>query len=502
MTAPTFGFVLNTLDDDPLPPILSDFSIGFIVSWSNDANPTVFPLDKPVVANSGDAATLAALGTGMLYKATLRVNAQLAQHQRSARIVYVRVLAVYKQDGTLDVAATMANALGSPSAKTGIYALLLAPALTKATPRLGIVPGLTGFTSFALTAPVVTAQGSGYTHPVLAFNPAGAAGTVQIDGSGKVTGVTLTSPGQYAPGTNVVATIADSQGGTGTGATVSFSTELLANPICAALPPINTALKAHALVGGPGGTKDDALAWRQTLNSTTLIPSDAWEIVETLDGLSDEYIDGVCKELGLAIACDFEHGGYPFHSWANRPIQGALGVKRVDGFALDDGANDGQELLAAGIGITAAGDAQDASIDDSGLISISINNASSNPLYNLYNKTRGKDFIDLALVRSIRRRLGVKNMTRKGVDAVINDMTIVNVAIQSLDDPGIVGFKVRFVPSDNTVERLRLGQFTVEDDTEIPAPITQITINRGLDRDAEVTLLQQLAADGTSSTAS
>ena len=502
MTAPTFGFILNTIDDDPLPPILSDFSIGWMVSWSNDANPTVFPLNKPVAANSGDSATLAALGTGMMYKATLRVNAQLAKYQRSARIVYVRVLAVYKQDGTLDLVATMANALGSPSAKTGIYALLTAPQITKTTPRLGIVPGLTGITSFAITAPVVETQGSGYTHPVLTFTPAGATGTVQIDGSGKVTGVTLTSPGQYAPGTNVTAAIADSQGGTGTGATVSFDTELLANPICAALPQINTALLAHALVGGPGGTIQDALAWRQTLNSTTLIPSDAWEIVETLDGLGTEYIDGVCKELGLAIACDFEHGGYPFHAWANRPIQGALGVKRVDGFSLTDGATDGQELLAAGIGITAAGDASDAAIDDSGLISISINNASSNTLYNLYNKTRGKDFIDLALIKTIRKRLGVKNVTRKGVDAVLNDMTIVNVAIQSLDDPGIIGFKVKFVPADNTVERLRQGKFTVEDDTEIPAPITQITINRGLDRDAETVLLQQLAADGTSSNAS
>lgn len=502
MTAPTFGILFNTLSDDPLPPILSDFSIGYIVSWSNDANPTVFPLDKAVACNSGDASTLAALGTGMLYKAVLRVNAQLAPFQRSARLIIVRILAVYKPDGSLDLAATMANALGSPAAATGIYALLTAPTVAKAIPRLGIVPGLTGFTSFALMAPVVTAQGSGYTHPVLTFNPPGAAGTVQIDGSGKVTGVSLTSPGQYDPGVVVTGTIADSQGGTGTGATVTFSLERLANPICAALPPINTALKAHALVGGPGGTKQDALDWRQTLNSGTLIPSDAVEIIETLDGTSTEYIDGVCKELGLAIASDFEHNGYPFHSWANRPIQGALGVKRVDGFSIYDGANDGQELLAAGIGITTAGDAQDGAIDDSGLISISLNNASSNPLYNLYNKTRGKDFIDVALGKSIRKRLGTKNMTRKGVDAVINDMTIVNVAIQSLDDPGIVGFKVKFVPADNTVERLRLGQFTVENDTEIPAPITQVTVNRGLDRDAELTLLQQLAADGTSSTAS
>ena len=492
MTIPSFGLVLNQIVTDPLPPVVFDFSTGFIVSWSNDANPTVFPLDKPVPVNSADPSTLTALGTGMLYKAVLRINAQLALFQRSAQLVIVRILAVYKPDGSLDVAATMANALGSPSARTGIWALKKAPQLARLTPRLGIVPGLTGFTSFAVTAPVVETQGASYTHPVLTFDPPGAAGTVQIDGAGKVTGVSLTSPGQYDPGVVVTGTIADSQSGTGTGATVSFSLERLANPICAALPQIATGLLAHVLVGGPGGTKQDALDWHGTLNAQRLIPSDGWEIVETLDGTSDEYIDGVCKELGLAIACDFEHGGYPFHSWANRPIQGALGVKRVDDFSITDGATDGQELLEAGIGITTVGDESDGALDDSGLISISYNNASTNPLFNLYNKTRGRDYIDLSLCKSIRRRLGKENITLADVDAVLNDMAVINIDLMSKGK--LIGFRVGFNSADNTVEGLRAGRFTVFDNTEEAAPILQVTVNRGLDRDALVSELEQLGS--------
>ena len=194
----------------------------------------------------------------------------------------------------------------------------------------------------------------------------------------------------------------------------------------------------------------------------------------------------------MAIACDFEPQGYPFHSWANRAVQGALGVKRIDDFSLTDGATDGQELLSAGIGITVVGDEEDDALDDSGLISISYRNASNNPLFNLYNKTRGRDYIDLALKKSIRRRLGKENITLADVDAVLNDAAVINVDLMS--KAKIIGFRIAFNAADNTVEGLRAGRFTVVDNTEEAAPILQITVKRGLDRDALVSELQQLGS--------
>ncbi len=117
---------------------------------------------------------------------------------------------------------------------------------------------------------------------------------------------------------------------------------------------------------------------------------------------------------------------------------------------------------------------------------ISVSNASSDPSYTFYNKTRGSDFINLALVKTIRKRLGKTNVTRKGIDAVLNDMTAINVQIQSLPDPGILGFQVGFTAANNTVAGLRQGQFRVFDNAEIPAPVCQITIDRGLDEAALV----------------
>ncbi len=654
MTSPFFGFVFNEVDTDPTPPVLADFSIIGLVLASDDANPTVFPLNTCVSFNSGDTTALAALGTGPLYQAVLRINAQLADLEVSAQVIAVRVATARNNDGTENVPGTIANIVGSPSVGTGLYALLKAPQVCNLTPRLIGAPGYTGVLSYGVVAPVITAPGANYTNPVVTFSPAGATATAtagnagvqatanatvgnpgvqatataalgsggtagqvasiavgnggttyraapavtltggggtgatahavltngvvtsvvvdapgtgytsaptvtlaapptgQVTGlvignggqdyvsaptvtftggggtgaaahavlgtggavaqivvdnpgsgytaapsvtlgappPGEITGIALTNPGSYPAGTAVTMTIADSNGGPGTGATATVGLQLLANPICVALPAICSSLLAHALVGGPGGSKQDALAWRGTLNSPRLIPQDDWEIVAAGSGTA--YIDGAARSLGLAVRTDFKQGGYPFNAWANIPVQGALGLKRVDPFSLVDGATDAQELLAAGIGVTVRGDLSDTSLDDSGFIAVSVNNASSDPLGNLYNKTRGRDFINLALLKSIRNRLGKENITPSDVDAVLNDMAAINIDLMSKNK--IIGFKVGFKAADNTVENLRAGRFTVYDNTEEPAPIIRITVNRGLDRDALANELEALAS--------
>ncbi len=185
MTSPFFGFLFNQ-QDDTLPPILSDFSVGAIVTWSDDANPSVFPLNTPAAVNSGDTAVLAGAGTGELYKSLLRINAQLATFQRSARLCVVRVAAAYASDGvTINKVATMANVLGSASAKTGLYALLTAPQVCNLVPRLIITPGgITGIMSYGVVSPVVTNEGSGYTNPVVSFTPPGAAAAATVGNAG------------------------------------------------------------------------------------------------------------------------------------------------------------------------------------------------------------------------------------------------------------------------------------------------------------------------------
>lgn len=579
MTEPTVGFIFNDIDDDVLPPVLSDFSVLGLVLPSDDAIASVFPLNEVVDVNTGDKATLAAAGTGPLYQVFKRINAQLGDLQRSARAQVVRVPMAYQQDGvTEDVPGTTAHIIGDPGQGTGIYALMLAPSKNGATPRIVGAPGYTGWTTFGVTAPVVTLQGHDYSKPVVTFNPPGATATatasaigtkatahatlgtganagqaagVVVDnggslytapppvtftgggiggsgvvaptahavltagvvsaivldtpgsgltgaptvavaaptGGGKITAINLTNPGDYPAGVSVAVTIADSQGGVGAGAAATVSLELLANPLCAALPPVCNALLAHAVVGGPGTTKADAVAWRGTLNSRRLIPVDNWEIVAA--GTGDAYIDGAASTIGCGVRTDYQHAGIPGWSWGNQPIQGILGLKRIDALSLLDGATDGQELLAIGVGVTARGDLSDVSIDDSGFILACFANASSDPRYSFFNKTRTRDFTNVAIIKSVRRRLMKDNVTIHDIQAVLNDVTAV---MASLPNSVVVGWKVGFNAADNSPEALRLGKIRIYDNSEEAAPILQVTIDRALDRDALVAELARIAS--------
>src|ERR1035437_4024546 len=199
MTQPSFGLQFDLLSDTILSPTYGDFSVLGIVLPSDDANATTFPLDTPVDINTGDSATLAALGTGPLYKAILRVNSQLADLQRSARAIVVRVAT-----GTDDY-ETMVNIIGNADTGTGIYALLKAPQLLGVTPRLLGSPGFTG-TLGSLTSDTDAALGvwravcdlTGTSPAFVVYKPDGSVdgvalvGTAYDSGSGHGPNFTLT----------------------------------------------------------------------------------------------------------------------------------------------------------------------------------------------------------------------------------------------------------------------------------------------------------------------
>src|ERR1035437_5743193 len=596
MTQPSFGLQFDLLSDTILSPTYGDFSVLGIVLPSDDANATTFPLDTPVDINTGDSATLAALGTGPLYKAILRVNSQLADLQRSARAIVVRVAT-----GTDDY-ETMVNIIGNADTGTGIYALLKAPQLLGVTPRLLGSPGFTGTfeTVAGDTPPTVTratkAGGNTGTGAMTLASPAylalaqagiyqvrcigGATSASSAAKSGGNTGngtlgsltsdtdaalgvwravcdLTGTSPAfvVYKPdgsvdGVALVGTAYDSGSGHGPNFTltqssthfivgdefditiiasvpsnggvfsvkdpncvlvanatvgVAFTTQVaftiadgtpdfvvgdgfdvtvaitagqaLANPLCAALPAVCEALMAHAIVGGPGSTKGAAILWQTSLNSKRLIPVDNWEIIQ--DGDTTAYIDGAAAALGVGVRVDFGHNGYPFWSFANQPVQGLLGLKRVDGFSLVDGATDAQELLADGIGVTVRGDHSDVSLTDAGWQLICYSTASTDPTWTLLNKVRGRDFIHFALLKSIRNRLGNENVTLHSVQAVLNDMVAIATDLKTKEC--LIGWRVAFHSADNTELGLRAGTLTVEFLGEQPAPILVVTVNSGTD---------------------
>ena len=180
--------------------------------------------------------------------------------------------------------------------------------------------------------------------------------------------------------------------------------------------------------------------------------------------------------LGLGVRTDFKNAGYPFKSFAGQPIQNILGLKTYYTFSLTDGATEGQELLAAHIGVTERGEVGVATaIASSGFVFAGTFNADTDPVWWFYNKSRARDWVHLGLLKSVRLRLGSENVVPHSVQAVLNDMVVVNR--DALSHEGSIGFLVGFEAAKNSPDALRQGQFRVFFASEHPAPIMQVTID-------------------------
>jgi phage tail sheath protein FI len=417
MTEPTFGMTFIQDNSDPRPASPSDLSVVGLVLDSEDADATVFPLDVAVSFNSSDPAYLGKAGTGPLYRALVKLNAQLADLQIAARVAAVRVAK------GADADATITNIVGEASSGKGWYAML------QAGQRLGVIPRL-------LASP-------GY-------------------------------PGKFTRNASQVAQ---------------------ANPICALLPTITSALLAHAYVGGPGTTKQDALDWRETINSRRMVLADNWDLVASTDADGDPVTleeDGIMVAIGQQVAADFEAGGVPMYAPANRPAKGIVGLKRYDSFSTTDGATDGQILLANQIGVTQRGElGLETAVADSGFIVIVTDTASDDPLWRMVNVSRVRDYEHLALLISTRRRLGRTNITKHGVQAVLNDHITL---LADLEQKGAIlpGWKVGFEADKNNPENLRLGRIRTFYKAEEPPTLKHVTIDSRRDRESLNVLIEDL----------
>lgn len=264
-----------------------------------------------------------------------------------------------------------------------------------------------------------------------------------------------------------------------------------ANPICAALPAVCSAMLAHAVVGGPAATKQDAIDWRETINTDRLIPVDCFAKVAS--GTSTLEEDIVARVMGIGVRRDYLHGGIPSHSWANEPVQGIIGLRRYDAFSLTDGATDGQELLAANIGIVARGEmGVETAIAQSGFVYIGTDNAGDDPLWQFYNVTRMRDYIHLGYLRNLRRRLGKSNITPHSIQALQNDMEFFLRDLKA--DEHVLGYRVGFEKDKNSPENLRLGKVRVFFQAEEPPVMRHLTIDSRRYRPALDEMLETLIA--------
>lgn len=483
---PVFGMTITAIDNEPRTPVWGDLSIIGLIGVAPDADAAMFPANTPVLVRSSDADAITGLGAaGTLADALKLINAQLGEFQGAALVVVVRV-----EEGA-DTAATIANIVGD-GATTGVAVFLQAGELLGYTPRLLAAPGFTSQSATGVSALTIANPGSGYANGTFALTAtggggAGFAGSATVAG-GVITSVTVTSPGA---GYTTAPTISLAALTGGTGGSVTAAIAPVGNAVVAALAGVCPRLIAHAVVDGPGTTRAAAQAWREMISSDRIIPVEPGVKVTDATGAA-VVVPMSPAVLGIAVRRDAEFNGRPFHSWANQPIQGIVGASRPISFSLTDDTTEGQMLLASNIGILTRGEmGVDGAISDGGFVFIGTDNAGADDLWRFYNVKRGRDFIHLMCLKTLRQYLGKLNITGQTVQAILNTL---NLALRDLKVAGdILGYRVSFDPDLNSPENLRAGRITVSFQAEEAPVLRRIDVQSARYRPALDALISELA---------
>ena len=262
-----------------------------------------------------------------------------------------------------------------------------------------------------------------------------------------------------------------------------------ANAIIAGLPTLLDRLLAVSVVDGPATDETAANAWRATIQSKRIIPVDV--AVKILDEAGDVVTMPASPAIiGIAVRRDHEFQGRPFHSWANQPVYGIVGPSRPIEFSILDGATEGQQLLSKNIGIIVRGESSDGAIADGGFVYVGTDTCSEDTLWQFYNQVRGRDYIHLMFIKTLRFFLGRRNIDRGTIEDILATMKGGLRDIQAAGD--LLGFRVNFTRAANSPEQLRLGRFTVAFQAEEPPVLRYIGIQSARYRPALDALLDDL----------
>jgi uncharacterized protein len=274
-------------------------------------------------------------------------------------------------------------------------------------------------------------------------------------------------------------------------ATLTATMALGANPVCAELTGVLDTLLAHAIVESPGTSTIGDENWRDTLNSQRLIGLSGG--VKVIDPNSGNVVvmPLAPRAAGAMVAVDFSTG-YPFHSFANRAIQGIVGPARTIAFSLTDGSTEGQLLLAANLGVLVRGlIGVETAISSGGFIIIATDNMGDDELWRMYNVKRGRDYIHLSLMPALRVYLGRTNIDRQTVTNI--EETIANFLSQLVAFQQILGYEVKFQGNLNSADEIRLGHLAVSFAAEEPPVLKRITTMSARYRPAIDAMVAQLA---------
>lgn len=278
------GVKLDESADTPSILRITRSGITFVNGVAPDADPAAFPLNYPtIVKNPTQAAALGAAGS-------LLEDVNTVFGEGGSWCIVNRV-------ENSDVAATLeANLLGDLTARTGLYSVLRAKALTGYQPRVIITAGNTGawieggVVSVSMTsqgsnlteAPVVTATGGG-TDPGKVLPTLQAVLGTGVD-AGKVVSVNVVTPGKKM---SQAPALAFTGGGADAGKVLPSATANLgdvANPYISALNVVTNKVRARGYISGPNTTDAEAIRFRRTVNGGRILIIDP-KTIKNVDGV-------------------------------------------------------------------------------------------------------------------------------------------------------------------------------------------------------------------------
>lgn len=219
------------------------------------------------------------------------------------------------------------------------------------------------------------------------------------------------------------------------------------NPVVAALPTLLEALRAFSVVQAPSDSLENAVTWREYISSQRIHAIAS--MAEVWDTSTSAYVSrpAAPRILGLGIRKDNAMGGYPFDTWCNEPIYGIGGITRPVAYSLEDGTTEGQELLAADLGILVAGEiGVDQAIADGGITYLGFSSCGSDADYwSQYHQLRSLDYVTVEAMKITREILG-KRATPARVEAWI--LSLKTAIAKHVADGRLLGGNVNFPIAD------------------------------------------------------
>jgi phage tail sheath protein FI len=273
------GVTLSESSESAVLQRVADWGITFYNGLAPDADAAQFPLNTPTVVTS--LAGAAALGaSGDLLEA-------LTTHfgEGGGTVVVNRV------DVGASPEATIANLIGDPVSRTGIYSALRAKALTGLAPRVIVTAGDTGtWIDDGVVSVSLTKGGERYSAvPKVVITPAqGDAGTgaeaEAILDNGALASITVIKAGSdygLAPKITIERAAGDTTGG---GAEAIANVGDVAGPFISALNAVCPVIRARAYIHGPNTTNAEAVRFRNTINGGRILVIDP-KAIKNLGGV-------------------------------------------------------------------------------------------------------------------------------------------------------------------------------------------------------------------------